>query len=135
MAKGLSDLVREVAERDYVRPAMMRGQPLEIRVGDLQETLRVEKGFPPGHINQICNALESTKFLSARLELSGGKGKPRKVSTVYQFSVIEKTGAPAPAIRSVSDPLLKLRGVLRGAIREGADTFVREMRRDKESGQ
>ena len=32
------------------------------------------------------------------------------------------------------DPLLKLRGVLRGAIPEGAADFVRELRRDKEPG-
>ena len=99
----------------------------------------MREGFPARHINQICSALESDKFSGTRLELRGGKGKPRKVDTIYEFSVRERT--PQPGVRErtpqpgslhpAGDPLLELMGVLKGVIREGADAFVREMRRDK----
>ncbi|HWZ51503.1 MAG TPA: hypothetical protein VNW54_08560 [Granulicella sp.] len=90
----------------------------------------MREGFPARHINQICSALESDKFSGTRLELRGGKGKPRKVDTIYEFSVRERTPQPG-SLHPAGDPLLELMGVLKGVIREGADAFVREMRRDK----
>ena len=129
MTKGRSDHVREVAERDYVYPAIARGREVRIRVGDIEKRL-LREGFPARHLNQICSALESEKFLRERMELCGPKGKPRRVDTIYQFLPVEPTPELEPRT-PVRDPLLELRGVLRGAIREGADAFVREIRRDK----
>jgi hypothetical protein len=129
MAKGNSTLVRRVADRDYVNPAMADGGVVRIRVGDLEKTL-MREGFPARHINQICSALESDKFSGTRLELRGGKGKPRKVDTIYEFKVRQRIAQPA-SLQPARDPLLELRGVLKGAIREGADAFLRELRRDK----
>jgi hypothetical protein len=129
MALGKSELVRRIAERDYVTPAMANGGEVHIRVGDLEKTL-LREGFPTRHINQICSALESDKFSGTRLELRGGKGRPRRVDTIYEFRVRQRTSPPAP-LQPAPDPLLELMGVLKGAIREGADAFLREMRRDK----
>ena len=132
MEMGRSEQVRKVAEREYVRPASMKNQEIRIRVGDLEKTL-VREGFPVRHINQICSALESEKFWGARLELHGSKGKPRRVDTIYEFSFKEGVGESKTATSIERDPLLELMGVLKGAIREGADAFVREIRRDKVS--
>lgn len=131
MTTGQSDHVRRVADREYVEPALQGRKEVRIRVGDIERALLLE-GFPPRHINQICSALESDKFWKGRMELRVPKGMPRRVDTVYEFSL--KNGDRRLPIEEVGDPLLNLRGVLKGAIREGADAFVRKIRRDKASG-
>jgi len=126
-----SEMVRKVAERDYVGPAMLRREDVRIRVGDLERTL-IGEGFPPRHINQICSALESKKFWQAGLAPLGPRVKPRRVDTVYEFSLNTVAYQKRDTPIEFADPLLELRGFLRGAIIEGADAFVRDLRRDKE---
>ncbi len=132
MDKGWSEKVRSVAEREYIRPAVRGGCEVTIRVGDIHQMLRKE-GFPTGHISQICSALESEKFWKRQgLEPRTPKGQARRLDTSYVFRV--KEGAQPRTEETRPDPLLELVGVLKGAIREGADAFVREIRRDKSPG-
>jgi hypothetical protein len=130
MKTGKSELVREVADREYVLPARSERKPVKIVVGEIHRKLR-EVGFPPGHTNQICTSLESEKFWKERgLELCSPIGQPRRHSTTFEFR-FQGAGGNSDASRHIADPLLELRGILEGAIREGADAFVRELRRDK----
>lgn len=133
MKTGKSELVREIADREYVRPARPERKPVKIVVGDLHRKLR-EEGFPAGHTNQICTSLESEKFWKDRgLQLCSPVGQPRKHSTVFEFRF--QGGIDSKSLKSMTqDPLLELMGVLKGAIREGADAFVKELRRDKGNG-
>jgi hypothetical protein len=134
MSKGSSEKVREVAGRIYIRPARNRRELVDIRVGDMQNLLRTED-FPSAHINQICTSLESDKFWRPLgLQMLTPKGQPRRVDTVFRFAFIDH---PKNLVRDgvVSDPLMELSGILRGAIREGASAFLRELRRDKEPQQ
>jgi hypothetical protein len=45
-----------------------------------------------------------------------------------EFSSVDLGSGRSPAVEQ--DPLVALSGILRGAIREGAAAFVRELRRD-----
>jgi hypothetical protein len=130
MKTGKSELVREVADREYISPARSERKPVKIVVGDIHRKLR-EVGFPAGHTNQICTSLESEKFWKERgLELCSPLGQPRRHSTVFEFRFRGAAGKPNLKGQG-NDPLLELMGVLKGAIREGADAFVKELRRDK----
>ncbi len=132
MAKGSSEWVRRIAERDHISIGSKNGGRISIRIGEIERSL-LSEGFPPRHLNQICSSLESEKFWKPRgLELLTPKGQPRRTDTVLEFSfrnlhIAAETEKPIPA----RDPLLELAGLLKGAIREGADAFVREIRRDK----
>jgi hypothetical protein len=130
MKTGGSDRVREVAEREYVRPAREGKKPVQIVVGDLHRKLR-SVGFPAGHTNQICTSLESEKFWKERgLEMCSPLGQPRRHSTVFEFRFLGGRNEANPEVEA-PDPLLELMGILKGAIKEGADAFVKEMRRDR----
>jgi hypothetical protein len=127
MKTGWSDRIRDLAEREYVHPARMDGGKIRIRVGDMQKKLKAQ-GFPPGYTNQILSSLESERFWKDRgLEMDTPPGQPRRHETVLTFHFQNSRSSP----QSASDPLLELAGILKGAICEGADAFVRELRRDK----
>ena len=130
MKTGWSERIRDVADREYIRPARRHQKLVKIVVGDIHQKLRAE-GFPSGYTNQICTSLESEKFWRERgLELCSPMGQPRRHSTAFEFRFSDDI--PGRASQAAGeDPLLALMGILKGAIREGADTFVRELRRDK----
>lgn len=128
MRTGWSDRIRELADREYVNPARKQGGSVRIRVGDMQKKLKVQ-GFPAGYTNQILTSLESERFWRDRgLEMDTPPGQPRRHETVLTFHFKQNTQETS---KSTRDPLLELAGILRGAIREGPDAFVRELRRDK----
>jgi hypothetical protein len=130
MNKGSSDQVRKVAKRDYVDPAQSK-DTLQISLGGIQRTLQKE-GFPSGHLRQIRTALESSLFWEPLgLKLLSERDQPDRVATVLTFRFSDAKGNRSAAAK-VEDPLLELSGVLRGAIREGAAAFLRELRKDKE---
>jgi hypothetical protein len=130
MKTGGSEKVREVAEWEYVRPARASKKNVQIVVGDLHRKLR-SVGFPAGHTNQICTSLESEKFWKERgLELCSPIGQPRRHSTVFEFRFVGGHNEAKPEAE-VQDPLLELAGILKGAIKEGADAFVKELRLDQ----
>jgi hypothetical protein len=131
MQTGWSDRIRDVAEREYVNPARKARGKIDIRVGDLQRKLKAQ-GFPGGYTNQILTSLESERFWKPRgLALDSPSGQPRRHETVLSFHFNENTSATQRTAEE--DPLLELAGILKGAIREGANAFVRELRRDKEA--
>jgi hypothetical protein len=130
MQSGWSEKVRQLAGKEYVEPARRKGSDVVIPVGEIQQKLRRE-GFPSGHIRQICTSLES-KLFSERLglKLDSPAGQPERVTTVFRFHF--KEGALSrPVASEIEDPLLELAGVLRGAIREGAEAFLQELRKDE----
>lgn len=128
MRTNWSNRIRELADREYVNPAKARGGEIRIRVGDIQKKLKAQ-GFPAGYTNQILTSLESDKFWADRgLEMDTPPGQPRRHETVLSFHFRDDVQRSSGA---ASDPLLELAGILKGAIREGADAFVRELRRDK----
>jgi hypothetical protein len=130
MQSGWSEKVRQLAGKEYVEPARRKGSDVVIPVGEIQQKLRRE-GFPSGHIRQICTSLES-KLFSERLglKLDSPAAQPERVTTVFRFHF--KEGALSrPVASEIEDPLLELAGVLRGAIREGAEAFLQELRKDE----
>ncbi len=128
MKTGWSDRIRDLADREYVNPAKRHGGTVRIRVGDMQRKLK-EQGFPAGYTNQILTSLESERFWKDRgLEMDSPAGQPRRHETVLTFHFKDDN---ALLSKATSDPLLELAGILKGAIQEGADAFVRELRRDK----
>jgi hypothetical protein len=125
-----SEKVRAIADKNYVQPARRRGETVRIVLGDFKRELE-SQGFPKNHPNQICTALESKKFWETRgLRMCSPLRQPRRNETSFEFAFV----TPESAIlrfAQANDPLLGLIGILEGAIREGAGTFIRELRKDK----
>src|SRR3569833_2142843 len=78
---GLSDRIRVLAQEKYVKPAVREGKSsFSIRVRDLLNDLHAE-GFPGGHTPQVCNALQTAKFLRENgLKIEEVEGPPSKMS-------------------------------------------------------
>lgn len=129
MKTGWSEKVRDVADRDFVRPARKNRSRVKIRFGDLKAKM-LGLGFPSQNANQIASPLESRKFWEPLgLEMCTPKGQSRKVDTVFEFRFVDETEEPGDKVEN--DPLLELAGILKGAICEGVDAFVRDLRMDK----
>jgi len=100
------------------------------------------EGFPKNRPRQFCTAPQEGAFLEEKnLVLDYVEGPPSGNSTtvVLHFKV---GGASAPSsstgrrvippiTKMEPDPLLELQGILQGAISEGANAFLRELRRDE----
>ena len=125
-----SEMVREVADSEYVKPSSANRGRILIRLGEHNGKL-MAKGFPAGHMNQVATSLESKKFWQPRgLVMVSPRGLPRQNDTVLEFRFA--SAAPMTVPDPENDPLLKLRGRLRGVLREGAEAFLQAMRRDDE---
>lgn len=151
MNLDLSDWVRVVAEAKYVRPALAAGRrTFSIPVRDLLEELR-QAGFPPNHTPQVCNAIQTGKFLRAHgLAIEGVDGPPSKTSTtvVVRYRTESERADPKSAVPSDStgpakeeDPQArakrltdKLRGLLKEELAEygGGEAFLRWIRSEDE---
>jgi hypothetical protein len=139
----LHDQIRGIAEHDFVDRSRSAGrQEFAIGVRDLMANARAAGLSTSGRTPAFCKAIQTTNFLDDNgLELLRVDGPQSKLSTTvvvhYRFRNPHEVGAGASDPRSrlnlPEDPLLGLSGVLRGAIREGAAAFVRELRRDKDS--
>jgi hypothetical protein len=86
----------------------------------------------------FCNAIQTRDFLNEagveRLRIDGPGSKTSTTVVVwYRFrdatpsTSVERSKDPINS----EDPLLEIAGVLKGAIREGAAAFLRELRRDE----
>ncbi|HTJ30565.1 MAG TPA: hypothetical protein VL346_08700 [Acidobacteriaceae bacterium] len=77
MAKGSSEIVRDVAYGKYVRPAIQKGKiAFSISVKDLMQELR-PAGFPSNNYPQICSSIQGKKFVEAnRLRIVRTEGPP-----------------------------------------------------------
>jgi hypothetical protein len=90
MRTGWSERVREVADKEYVKPARREGGRIRIRFGDLRSRM-VKLGFPPGHFNQIATPLESSKFWQPRgLEMCSPKGQCRNDDAIFEFRFVDE---------------------------------------------
>lgn len=151
MSTGLSDRVRDLAEKKYVYPALRAGETrFSIRVRDLLTELKAEaEGFPGSHIPQICSALQTSKFLRENgLEIEAVEGPPSRQSTtvVVRYRVAKmdaQEGRAQGSVResAVEDPTMratrlteKLRGLLKEELKEfgGGEAFLRWVRSEDE---
>jgi hypothetical protein len=151
MSLKLSDQIRTVAHAKFVKPALDAGRKdVSIPVRELMGTLEAQ-GFPRNHTPQICNALQTEKFLRANgLRITGIDGPKSKTSTtvVIHYSITGETPGPdlptgtAKSISPTSeDPEARakrltdsLRGLLKKEIAAygGTEAFIRWVRSDDE---
>jgi hypothetical protein len=133
MKTGWSEKVREFADNEYVQPARHSRSRVQIRFGDIQTKLE-KLGLPPQHANQVASSLESRKFWEPRgLQMCSPRGQSRKVDSVLEFRFADDS-SPSENWKIEGDPLLELAGILKGAICEGVDAFIRDIRMDKRTG-
>jgi len=148
---SLSDQVRMVAEAKFVKPARDAGRrEVSIPVRELMDILE-SQGFPRNHTPQICNALQTGKFLGAHsLKITRIDGPKSKTSTtvVIHYCMTgaaagrdDPSGTARPIGPAAEDPEARaqrltdsLRGLLKKEIAAhgGAEGFVRWVRSDDE---
>lgn len=123
--KTISDLIREHAEEEYLRPARRRGSSrFDINVGRVHKALALHNRVPA-----VCQALRSKKFLDANgLKLVSHTGPQSGQSTTvtytYEFAG-EQRSAPEK-----QDPWRQLRGALKDIFEElgGGEAYLRAER-------
>jgi hypothetical protein len=151
MKTGLSDQIRRAAKEKYVDPAVRSGQKeFSIPVRGMLDLL-LPSGFPRNHTPQICNSIQTSKFLNQNgLEILGVDGPPsgQSPTVVVRYRI---TGQPisvkASQLKESSVEAIKedaaarakrlteaLRGLLKEELKEhgGAEAFVRWIRSDDE---
>jgi hypothetical protein len=141
-----SQLVRDVAEEHFVRPAKARGlRDVVIPVKQLRDLL-VPTGFPAKNIPQICSALEANAFRRANgfesVSVEGPASK-RSTTVVFHFRFPDKEKATRsqshgqPSDVPVEDSAArakrltgKLFGLLKDELAEygGGEAFLKWMR-------
>jgi|SRR5271166_4735460 len=150
MKRHLSDQIRTVAQAKFVKPAHDAGRrEFSIPVRELMSILEAQ-GFPRNHTPQICNALQTDKFLSPNgLRIAGIDGPKSKTSTtvVIHYSIMESpsvTVHPSGTVRIKTNPeepevrarrlTENLRGLLKKEIAAhgGAEAFIQWVRSDNE---
>jgi len=132
----LHDEIRKIASSKFVLPAHQahRGE-FSIAVKALMKEAQNEGVSTAQRTPAFCTAIQTKEFLDDNeLELVRVEGPASKKSTTVVVWFRFRNGIrgiySASRPGSPEDPLLELSGVLRGAIREGAAAFLRELRRD-----
>ncbi len=133
-----SDRIRQLVSEQYVRPALRAGQVrLSIKVRDVLKAAEATADFPRGRTPLICEVLQGKKLLSEHgLEIESVDGPPSKQSRTvvvhYRLAdgLVQRDDGKGEGNKT--DPLLELAGILKGAFCEGVDTFIRNIRMDKE---
>lgn len=141
--KKLHEQIREIAERDFIKHSRVAGKlEFGIAVRDLMAKAQAAGLSTSGRTPAFCKAIQTVDFLEDNgLELLKVEGPPSKVSTTvvvhYRFRDFAGHSAGLADLSPVApgDPLMRLRGVLKGAMREGAAAFLHELRRDGENEQ
>jgi hypothetical protein len=148
MAVKLHQAIREIA-REFVSDARRKKQAeFAIAVRELMGRAKDAGISTAGRTPAFCNAIQTKEFLEddgldEGLEIVRVDGPESKLSTTvvvhYRFRGTDDRAArsdgSARVIDRDNDPLMRLRGVLKGAMREGAAAFLHELRRDKENEQ
>jgi hypothetical protein len=145
---GSSEEVRDLAERNYIRPAIQGGKlRFSVAVKDVMHDL-VKNGFPAGNWPQVCSALRKKTFLRQKgIEIESVDGPPSKMSTtvVYHYRIAnpnaEAAASDGKAIsgREATEETPEARArrlteELRGLLKEemapygGAEGFIRWVR-------
>src|SRR5579859_3698274 len=137
----LHEQIRKLAEREFVARSRSAGNTeFAIAVRDLMAKAQAAGISTSGRTPAFCNAIRTLDFLDENgLEVSGVEGPQSKLSTTvvvhYRFRGVPHSPARLahqPPVTASDDPLMRLRGVLKGAMREGAAAFLQELRRDRE---
>jgi hypothetical protein len=144
----LSNQVRDLAKRNYVRPAVAAGRGrFSVAVRDVMRDL-VKSGFPPSNWPQVCTALRKKTFLREEgIEIEAIDGPPSKMSTtvVYHYRVakpeelpsqapMDPNEVPGGAGETAEEKAFRLTEGLRGLLKEemaahgGAEGFLRWVR-------
>jgi hypothetical protein len=143
-----SQLVREVAVRNFVNPARERGlKEVTIPVRQLRDML-VPTGFPVKNIPQICSALEAVEFRRANQFKSmsvDGPASKRSTTVVFHFFFQEpekQTSTSAqPDMQTIETSKARaerLTGKLFGLLKEelaeygGGEAFIKWMRSEED---
>jgi hypothetical protein len=153
LAHGLSDQVRRVALRKYLRPAMEEGRvQVSVAARSLMDDLRAT-GFPANNWHQVCTAIQAKRFLRDNgLEIERVDGPPSKTSStvVVHFRLPEGPGAYRNAMHEEVEVTAeetpeewahrlteRLRGLLKDEIQSmgGTEAFMRWVRSDEGDGQ
>jgi hypothetical protein len=142
-----SQLVREIAVRNFVKPARDRGlKEVTIPVRQLRDML-APTGFPVKNIPQICSALEAVEFRRANQFKSmsvDGPASKRSTTVVFHFffQEPEKQGTSAQldsrTIETSEARAERLTGKLFGLLKEelaeygGGEAFIKWMRSEED---
>jgi len=106
----ISDSVRQHAQEKYVLPARRRGEKtLVINVGEVHRAAALSNRVP-----QVCQALESGKFLRANaLRIVSKTGPPSGQSTTVTYTYEFLDAGRSSAVNHNDDPWIRLRGALK----------------------
>jgi hypothetical protein len=159
--KELHGKIRELASRHFVVPARSTGTgDFCIAIRDLMKQAEREGISAVQRAPAFCRSIQTLEFLRQnRLRIVRVDGPPSKLSTtvVIHYRREDEVVGPAaaqlsdqetpserayrlteklrklgkPEVELGADPLLEISGILRGAIREGAAAFLKELRKDK----
>lgn len=138
----LADEIRRIARSEFVIPAHRSSRmEFSIAVRELMNKAEASGISTVQRTPAFCTSIQTREFLQENaLEILrvDGPASKRSTTVVVHFRFrdqpqrIGDAENPRESIESPTDPLLELSGLLRGAIREGAAAFVRELRRDKD---
>ena len=136
-----NEMVRELADREYVQPARKSYAVVRIQQGELYDKAR-RLGLPQNHANAVGSAVESPKFWAERgLEMLTPSRQSRARSTIYEFRFQNAPPQPAESERAGESPserafrlTERVRGLLKDEIAAfgGAEAFMRWVRSDEE---
>ena len=84
-----ADRIREYALRHFVEPARRVGRhAVAIQAGDVNREMVSAELLPDNRVPNVCNALESHKFLAlAGLELEYRAGPPQSTTTTFLYAI------------------------------------------------
>jgi hypothetical protein len=125
LVKPISDLIREHAQDNYLRPARRRGEAtVAINAGTVHKALALHNRVPA-----VCQALKSKKFLDAnhlKLVSETGPQSGQSTTVTYTYEFVEGQGSGAAKY----DPWRQLRGALKDIFAElgGGEAFLRAER-------
>ena len=136
---SLHDEIRRIATEKFVHPAKQRGErEFSISVKALMRAAEAEGISTAQRTPAFCTAIQTREFYDAGgVDVRRVEGPASKKSTTVVVWYRFRDVVPSAAVESSNggmageDPLLEIAGILKGAIREGAAAFLRELRRDE----
>jgi len=141
----LADEIRSIARTAFVIPAHRSSRmEFSIAVRELMNKAEASGISTVQRTPAFCTSIQTREFLQENaLEILRVDGPASKRSTTVVVHYRFRGAADPPASSDGSarvidrdhDPLMRLQGVLKGAMREGAAAFLHELRRDKENEQ
>jgi hypothetical protein len=119
---SVSELVRQHAVSHYLSAARRRrDKTFSVNVGDVHKALELTNRVP-----QVCNALQSNKFLNENhIRLVSKTGPPSGLSTTvtYTYELLDGDSQNSTSL----EPWLALRGIAKGIFASlgGGEAYIR----------